>query len=46
VATPFRDESALLSVRIQQWIVGDPNANSAGNPVERIVIDGDLNQPQ
>jgi hypothetical protein len=43
---PFRDESALLSVRIQQWIVGDRNTNQPGHPAERIVIDRDPEAPR
>lgn len=41
VAPPFRDESALLSVRIQQWIVGDRHPNNDSTPSGRLIIDPD-----
>lgn len=44
VSAPFRDESALLSVRIQQWIVDKPNANGhADSPSGRMVIEPERN---
>jgi hypothetical protein len=39
LSPPFRDESALLSLRIQQWIAGDSNSKlRSDQPPDRVVI--------